>query len=87
MIRSSVDRPGVKPLCCGRCFVNIVFFIRARHMWAKTLAGTVRSDMPRYLVPSYILSQCYASNRHINIKLTTIYFFPRTDFILCQHRH
>ena len=52
MIRSSVDRPGVKPLCCGRCFANIVLFIRARHMWAKTLAGTDRSDIPRYLVQS-----------------------------------
>ena len=28
MIRSSVDRPGVKPLCCGRCFAKIVLFIR-----------------------------------------------------------
>ena len=52
MIRSSVDRPGVKPLCCSRCFAKIVFFIRVRHMWAKTLAGTDRSDMPRYLVQS-----------------------------------
>ena len=52
MISSSVDRPGVKPLCCGCCFAKIVFFIRARHMWAKTLAGTDRSDMPRYLVQS-----------------------------------
>ena len=52
MMRSSVDRPGVKPLCCGRCFAKIVLFIRARHMWAKTLAGTERSDMPRYLVQS-----------------------------------
>ena len=51
-IRSSVDRPGVKPLCCGRCFAKIVLFIRARHMWAKTLAGTDRSDIPRYLVQS-----------------------------------
>ena len=52
MIRSSVDRPGVKPLCCGCCFAKIVLFIRARHMWAKTLAGTDRSDIPRYLVQS-----------------------------------
>ena len=52
MIRSSVDRPGVKPLCCGRCFAKTVLFIRARHMWAKTLAGTDRSDIPRYLVQS-----------------------------------
>ena len=40
MMRSSVDRPGVKPLCCGRCYGNIVLIIRARHVWAKTLAGT-----------------------------------------------
>ena len=52
MMRSSVDRPGVKPLCCGRCLANIVLFIRARHMCAKTLAGTDRSDIPRYLVQS-----------------------------------
>ena len=52
MTRSRVDRPGVKPLCCGLCFAKIVLFIRARHMWAKTLAGTDKSDMPRYLVPS-----------------------------------
>ena len=58
MMRSNVDRPGVKPLCCGRCFANIVLFIRARHMWAKPLAGTrnaagsERSDMPRYLAQS-----------------------------------
>ena len=52
MIRSSVDRPGIQPLCCGRWFANIVFFIRVRHMWATTLAGTDRSDMPRYLVQS-----------------------------------
>ena len=30
----------------------IVLFIRARHIWAKTLAGTDRSDIPRYLVQS-----------------------------------
>ena len=51
MMRSSVDRPGVKPLCCGRCLANIVLFIRARHMWAKTLTGTDRS-IPQYLVQS-----------------------------------
>ena len=28
------------------------FFIRARHMWAKTLAGIDRSDIPRHLVQS-----------------------------------
>ena len=50
MVRSSVDRPGVKPLCCGLCFAKIVLFIRARHMWAKFLAGTDKNDMPRYLV-------------------------------------
>ena len=52
MMRSSVDRPGVKPLCCGRCFAKIALFIRARHIWAKTLAGTDRSDMPRHFAQS-----------------------------------
>ena len=52
-IRASVDRPGVKPFCCGRCFAKSILFIRARHnMWAKHLAGTDRSDIPRYLVQS-----------------------------------
>ena len=51
MMRSNVDRPGVKPPCCGRCFANIVLFLRARHM-AKPMAGTDRSDMPRYLALS-----------------------------------
>ena len=52
MLRSSVDRPGVKPLCCDRCVAKIVLFTYARHMWAKTLVGTDRSDKPRYLVQS-----------------------------------
>ena len=35
MMRSSVDWPGIKPLCCGRCFAKIVLFILVRHMGAK----------------------------------------------------
>ena len=62
-IRSSVDRSGVKPLCCGPCFAKIVFFIRARHVWAKTLAGTDRSDIPRYLVRFYVEPFPFQSGR------------------------
>ena len=52
MMRPCVDRPRVKPLCFGRCFAEIVLFIRARHMGTKTLAGTDRCEIPRYLVQS-----------------------------------
>ena len=54
MMRSSLDRPGVglKPLCRYRCFAKIVPCIRVRDiMWAIALAGTDRSDIPRYLSP------------------------------------
>ena len=37
MMRSSVDRPGVKPPCCGRCLANIVLFIRARKPWPEQI--------------------------------------------------
>ena len=50
MMRSSVDLPGVKPLCYGRCVANIVLFIRARYyVGVKTLAETDRSDIRLYL--------------------------------------
>ena len=58
-----MDRPGVKPLCCGRCFAKIVLFIRARQMWANILAGTDRSDMPRYLVQSDVEPFPFQSGR------------------------
>ncbi len=58
-----MDRPGVKPLYCGRCFAKIVLFIRARHMWANTFAGTDRSDMPRYLVQSDVEPFPFQSGR------------------------
>ena len=39
MMRSSVERQGVKPLCCGRCFRSRSVLMRDRQMCANTLAG------------------------------------------------
>ena len=52
MMRSSVERQGVKPLCCGRCFRSRSVLMRDRQMCANTLAGTDSREIPRYLVQS-----------------------------------
>ena len=52
MMRSSVERQGVKPLCCGRCFRSRSALMRDRQMCANTLEGTDSREIPRYLVQS-----------------------------------
>ena len=40
MMRSSVERQGVKPLCCGRCFQSRSVLMRDRQVCTNTLEGT-----------------------------------------------
>ena len=52
MMRSSVERQGVKLLCCGRCFRSRSVLMRDRQMCTNTLAGTDSREIPRYLEQS-----------------------------------
>ena len=45
-IRSTVERPGVNPLCCGRRFSRSSGFIRSSRICANAFPGTERSVMP-----------------------------------------
>ena len=45
-ILSTVDRPGVNPLCCFLCFLRSSGCILARRTWKNTFPGILRRVIP-----------------------------------------
>ena len=65
MMRSGVDRPGVKPLCCGRCFAKIVR-VCGRKPWPEQIEVIwAQSDFRHFPFPSGIIMARFLSlGRH-----------------------